>query len=71
MINVLLITGLDYSAKESILISYIFLMGGGLAATITGAKKFSASGKRLIDYNLVMITVPMMISGAVFGVIIN
>ena len=64
----LLIGGLGYSAKQSIVVSYIFLMGGGLAATLAGAKKFTASGKRFIDYDLVLITLPMIMSGAIVGV---
>lgn len=68
VINVLLIIGLGYNAKESIIITYIFLMGGGLASSITSLNKKTAEGKRLIDYNLVMITLPMMMSGAIFGV---
>jgi hypothetical protein len=32
-------SGLKYTAKESIVISYIFLMGGGLASTLSGALK--------------------------------
>lgn len=43
-------------------------MGGGLAVTLTGAKKFTASGKRYIYYNLVLLTLPMMMSGAIVGV---
>jgi len=43
-------------------------MGGGLAATMTGAKKFTAEGKRYIDYDLVLITLPMTMSGAIVGV---
>lgn len=46
-------------------------MGGGLAATITGANKFTASGKRFIDFDLVLITLPMMLSGAIVGVFIR
>jgi hypothetical protein len=39
IINVLLITGLGYNAKDSISITYIFLMGGGLASTIASIRK--------------------------------
>ena len=59
---------MDYTAKESIIITYIFLMGGGLAATIAGAQKFTPEGKRFINYDLVLITLPMMMSGAIVGV---
>ena len=68
IINVLLIAGLGFNAKESVIITYIFLMGGGLASTIASATKKNSEGKRLLDYNLVMITCPMMMSGAIFGV---
>lgn len=44
-------------------------MGGGLASTFAGARKFTASGQRYIDYDLVLITLPMMMSGAIVGVI--
>ena len=68
IIYVLLITELHYTAKESIIISCIFLVGGGLAATITGANKFTPSDKRYIDFDLVLITLPMMLSGVIVGV---
>lgn len=43
-------------------------MGGGLAASVVGARKFTPKGKKLIDYDLVLITLPMMMSGSIFGV---
>ena len=68
LINLLLIGGFDYTTKESIIMSYIFLMGGGLAATLASAKKVTANGKRLLDFDLVLLTLPMMISGSIVGV---
>jgi uncharacterized membrane protein YfcA len=59
---------LGYDAKDSVIVTYIFLMGGGLASTLASLKKKTEEGKRLIDYDLVMITLPMMMSGAIFGV---
>lgn len=43
-------------------------MGGGLASSITNIKKSSEAGKHVMDYDLVMITLPMMMSGAIYGV---
>ena len=43
-------------------------MGGGLASTIASCEKMKQSGKKVIDYELVMITLPMMMSGAIYGV---
>ena len=39
IVNVLLIVGLGYNAKDSIAITYIFLMGGGLASSLVSATK--------------------------------
>lgn len=44
-------------------------MGGGLASTIASLKKTALSGKKLIDQDLVMITLPMIMSGAIIGVL--
>ena len=43
-------------------------MGGGLAATLVSARMLNSKGKRLIDYDLVLLTLPMMISGSILGV---
>jgi hypothetical protein len=64
----LLIEGWDYTAKESIIVTYVFLMGGALAATLVSANKVTEKGKRLVDYDLVILTLPMMMSGTIFGV---
>lgn len=69
MINVLLILGLGYNTKDSVFMSYIFLMGGGLASILASLKKKTSEGKPVIDYDLIMITLPMIMSGAIFGVI--
>jgi len=45
-------------------------MGGGLASAITSINKSRDSGKHVMDYNLVMITLPMMMSGAIYGVLL-
>lgn len=34
IINILLVIGLNYTPKQGIIMTYIFLIGGGLAATI-------------------------------------
>lgn len=43
-------------------------MGGGLATSIASARKRTIKGKRVIDYDLVMLTLPMLVSGTIFGV---
>jgi len=71
LINLLLIEGWNYSAKESIIATYVFLMGGALAATLVSANKVTKKGKRLVDYDLVLLTLPMMMSGTIFGVYLS
>ena len=61
--------GIGYTTKNSMAITYLFLIGGS-CASIYGSygKKIEKSNKNLIDYDLVMLTMPMTISGTMFGV---
>lgn len=51
--------------------AYIFLMGGGFAASIASCSNRTPKGKRLIDNDLILLTLPMLISGTIFGVNIS
>jgi len=68
ILNSFLILGLNISLKQSINITYIFLTGGGLASALISLPKKNSLGRRLIDYDLMMHTMPMMMSGVIFGV---
>jgi hypothetical protein len=61
--------GLGYDAKDSMSIAYVFLMGGAFASMWKARdKKNHKTGGPLIDYNLVMLTLPSAVSGSLFGV---
>jgi hypothetical protein len=45
-------------------------MGGGLAAICSNINRKDRNRKRLMDYSLILLTMPMMISGAIMGVTI-
>ncbi len=61
--------GLGYDAKDSMSITYIFLMGGAFASMIKNKnKKNTKNGNPLMDYTLIMITLPGAVSGSLFGV---
>lgn len=61
--------GLGYDAKDSMSIAYVFLMGGAFASMWKSRnKKNPKTGGPLIDYNLVMLTLPSAVSGSLFGV---
>lgn len=63
--------GLGYDAKDSMSITYIFLMGGAFASMIKNKnKKNTKTGNPLMDYTLIMITLPGAVSGSLFGVFI-
>jgi len=61
--------GLGYDAKDSMSIAYVFLMGGAFASMWKSRdKKNQKTGGPLIDYNLVLLTLPSAVSGSLFGV---
>ena len=69
-VNLLLIEGFKYETKQSTTMTYIFLMGGSLASTLVSTRAAPIGGKRQVDYRLVLLTLPMMITGSLFGVMI-
>jgi hypothetical protein len=69
-LNICLMLGLGYDSKNSMSIAYVFLMGGAFASIWKcREKKNPKTGGPLIDYNLVMLTLPSAVSGSLFGVI--
>ncbi len=63
--------GFGLSAKKSMSVTYIFLMGGALASILKNLKKKNPkTDGPLMDYNLIMITLPMAVSGSIIGVLI-
>ena len=63
--------GLGYEAKQAMAMTYIFLMGGSLASILQTYSKKRKNGFPLIDYELIELTLPMSLSGSIFGVIIG
>jgi hypothetical protein len=64
--------GFGYEAHDSMYITYIFLIGGASASIWKNKdKKNPKTGTPLMDYNLIMITLPMSVTGSLFGVIID
>lgn len=70
IINICLIIGLGYETKTSMAITYIFLLGGSTASIYSNyGKKIGKSHRNAIDTNLVIMTLPMTVSGSIFGVL--
>jgi hypothetical protein len=60
---------MGYNAKLSISITYIFLIGGSLASIWkNGVKKNPKTGRSYVNLNLILLTIPTMISGSLLGV---
>jgi hypothetical protein len=60
--------GLGFEAKQAMALTYIFLMGGSLASIIQNYPKKKKNGFPLMDYELIELTLPMTLSGSIFGV---
>ena len=69
ILNICLMIGFGYSAKQSMSITYLFLMGGAVASMWKNFKKVHPEMKVLqMNYDLIMITLPMAACGSIFGV---
>lgn len=67
--NICLMISMGYDAKLSISITYIFLIGGSIASVWKNAvKKNPKTGRSFVDLNLVLLSIPTMTSGSLFGV---
>ena len=72
IINISLMLGLGYNPKDSMSITYIFLIGGACASIVKNKdKKNIKTGRPLMDYTLIMVTLPGAVSGSLFGVFLN
>jgi uncharacterized membrane protein YfcA len=70
IINICLIIGLGIETKTSMAITYIFLIGGSVASMYANyGKKNEKKSRNIIDTNLVIITLPLTVSGSIFGVL--
>ena len=69
ILNITLMMGFGYGTKESMAITYIFLLGGTVASMYSNyGKRNKQNTNHLIDENLVILTLPMTVSGSVIGV---
>ena len=60
---------MDYDAKLSISVTYIFLIGGSIASIWKNLSKVNPKTKQIYtNFNLVMLSLPIMSSGSLFGV---
>lgn len=52
-------------------ITYLFLMGGALASMVKNYGKFKPNTRSfIVDYDMIIVTLPMSASGSLFGVIL-
>jgi hypothetical protein len=62
---------MGYDAKLSISVTYLFLIGGSIASIWKNSNsKDKKTGKSLVNMDLILLTIPTMSSGSLFGVII-
>lgn len=69
ILNISLMIGLGYDTKDSMAITYIFLLGGTVASIYSNyGKRNKEDTKNVIDESLVVITLPMTVAGSITGV---
>lgn len=60
---------LSYNSKLSISLTYIFLIGGSIASIWKNSnKKNPNTGLSYVNLDLILLTLPMMSTGAIIGV---
>jgi uncharacterized membrane protein YfcA len=57
--------------KSAVKYSYVLLLGGSLATTAANLSKTDSQGFPLVNYELVMITLPSIIVGSIVGVYVE
>eukprot|EP01017_Pseudomicrothorax_dubius_P049015 TRINITY_DN9040_c0_g1_i8.p1 TRINITY_DN9040_c0_g1~~TRINITY_DN9040_c0_g1_i8.p1 ORF type:complete len:166 (-),score=21.00 TRINITY_DN9040_c0_g1_i8:60-557(-) len=61
-----------YSASASVMLSYILVFGGSLGNFfLTGLSKDPETGRRVVNYDLAMLCLPLLLMGTLIGVKIN
>jgi hypothetical protein len=60
--------GLNYSLKKSIHYSYVIMLGASISSIIQNYIKSRKKNDSSIDFDLILITLPMMLSGSIIGV---
>ena len=68
ILNMCIMMGINSDPKIAMALTYIFLMGGSLASILQNMWKKREDGSPLTDYVLVELTLPMTLSGSIFGV---
>lgn len=72
IINMLLMMAMGYKAKLSTSFTYLLLAGGSIASIWKyAAKKNPKTGKSYVKMDLILLSIPSLSSGALFGVNIN
>lgn len=67
----LLMMGFDYKAKVSIALTFLFLAGGSLASIYkVSQRRNPQTGKTNVKLDLILLNLPCLSSGALFGVYI-
>lgn len=63
---------MDYNTKLSISVTYIFLIGGSIASIWKNSqKKDPKTGKSIVNLDLILLTIPTMSSGSIFGGVVK
>lgn len=51
--------------------TYIIVFGGAVGSYLKNSKETTSTGLPVINYNLALITLPLLVTGAILGVALN
>ena len=71
ILNMCIMMGIDSDPKVAMALTYIFLMGGSFASLLQNLTRRTRNGELLVDYGLIELTLPMMLAGSLFGLMLN
>lgn len=71
MVTPLLMTFFYYGTKKSIAIVFITIVSASVVNLITFAKQKGTDGEPLINYKIVLLSLPTILCGSLFGVMFN
>ena len=57
----------DYTAKSAVTISYVMIFAAGLGGNVQKYIKYKDSSENYLDYDLLLIALPALCSGSLFG----
>ena len=67
----ILLTYFEYTAKEAVQLSFVILLFSGISYMINALPKKTKDNVPLLDYDLIVISLPLSSIGSIFGTLLR